>query len=65
MNPEALAAAIRPYADGVLIDRMNYTSKTVDVYRGRKIERWLDRSFTEGIITRLRTALREKEVTLC
>ncbi len=65
MNPEALAAAIGPYTDGILIDRMNYTSKTIDIYRRRKIEEWLDGAFTESIIARLRTALSEKEITLC
>ncbi len=65
MDPEALAATIGPYTDGVLIDRMNYTSKTIAIYRKRKIEEWLDRGFTENIIARLRTALSEKEITLC
>jgi DNA repair photolyase len=65
MDPEALAAAVRPYADGILIDRMNYTSKTAAIYRSRKIEKWLDRDFTEEIIGRLRAALAEKEITLC
>ncbi len=65
MNPEALAAAIRPYADGILIDRMNYTSKTIGIYRARKIDKWLDPDFTEGVIERLHAGLAEKEITMC
>jgi DNA repair photolyase len=53
MNPESLAEKIRPYAGSVLIDRMNYVSKTSWVYRKLGLMRWLDRDFTDEVIRRL------------
>jgi hypothetical protein len=38
MNPEVLARALLPYADSVLIDRMNYVSKTIALYRSEGLE---------------------------
>ncbi len=57
MNPVALVEKIAPYADSVLIDRMNYTSKTVSIYRSMNLTRWLDRGFTENIIQTLKNGL--------
>ncbi|MDD5434277.1 MAG: DUF5131 family protein [Nitrospira sp.] len=54
MNPDALLEKIVPFADSVLIDRMNYTSKTVSIYRRMNLTRWLDRGFTDDIIQRLK-----------
>ena len=58
MDPESLAARIRPYADNVLIDRMNYTNKTLGLYRKHVIEKWLDRDFVDRIVSRLKKGLR-------
>jgi DNA repair photolyase len=55
MNPDALVEKIAPYAGGVLIDRMNYISKTVSIYRSMNLTRWLDRGFTDNIIQRLKS----------
>ena len=33
MNPEALSKKISPYVDSIIIDRMNYTSKTLKIYQ--------------------------------
>ena len=65
MNPEALADKIHPFTDSVLIDRMNYRTKTIALYRKMKLTPWLDREFCRNIIERLRKALEDKDVTLC
>jgi DNA repair photolyase len=57
MDPDSLAEKIRPYADSVLIDRMNYASKTSSVYRRLGLEEWLDEGFVEKITRRLRKKL--------
>ncbi|MCG6553937.1 MAG: hypothetical protein L7F77_16560, partial [Candidatus Magnetominusculus sp. LBB02] len=62
MEPEELASKIVPYADYVLIDRMNYTSKTMKVYRDLKLTQWLEKGFTDSIILRLKNALGDKAV---
>lgn len=66
MEPEALAARIGPFVQRVLVDAMNYPSKTVAIYRReRKFAAWLDRSFVEGIMERLKKALAPREVICC
>jgi DNA repair photolyase len=64
MDPEALAEAIRPYAGSVLIDRMNYQSKTRGLFERMGWAEWLDEEFTQGIIKRLRKGLGRK-ASLC
>ena len=53
MNPDALIEKLRPHADSVLIDRMNYTSKTLQIYREMNLTKWLDKGFTDKVIGRL------------
>src|SRR3990172_6432516 len=53
MNPDALIEKLRPHADSVLIDRMNYTSKTLQIYRKMNLTKWLDKGFTDKVIGRL------------
>lgn len=65
MDPEALSEKIRPYADSILIDRMNYVSKTRKVYLSRKLDEWLDYDFVDEIIERLKIGLAGKEVNIC
>ena len=38
----------------VIIDRMNYTSKTLQIYRNMNLTKWLDRGFTDKVIGRLK-----------
>ncbi len=57
MNPDALVEKIAPYVDSVLIDRMNYTPKTIDIYRRMNLTKWLDRDFTEKVIQTLKSGL--------
>ncbi len=65
MNPEGLAKKIAPYVDSILVDRMNYISKTSKLYKERNLSRWLDDAFLYGIIERLKKGLPGKEVRLC
>ncbi len=53
MNPEAFARQIKPYVNGVLIDKMNYTNKTKWLYRKHRIEKWIDEDFMGKFISRL------------
>lgn len=62
MNPEVLSEEIRPYADSVLIDKMNYISKTQKIYSNMKLNQWLDKGFTNDIIQKLRKGLTGKAV---
>jgi DNA repair photolyase len=54
MNPEALAETLAPHVDSILIDRMNYVSKTVSIYRSLNLSRWLDEEVIGEVIQRLR-----------
>ena len=65
MNPEALSKKIRPYVHSVLIDRMNYASKTRKIYRLKKMDDWLDYDFVDEIIQRLELGLAGKEIHIC
>ncbi len=65
LHPERLADLIRPHADSVLIDRMNYTFKTAGIYRRHRLDPWLDGGYVGGAIARLERALAEKSITVC
>ena len=65
MNPEALSEKINPYVHSVLIDRMNYISKTLMIYKRMNLKRWLDDSFLGEVIDSLRGGFAGKEVTIC
>lgn len=65
MDPERLAEKIGPYADSVLIDRMNYVSKTARIYRSLGLTLWLEEDFTEEVIGRLVRGLDDKPVEIC
>ncbi len=54
MNPDAIIEKLRPHVDSVIIDRMNYTSKTLQIYRNMNLTKWLDRGFTDNVIGRLK-----------
>lgn len=64
MNPKALSEKIGPYVHSVLIDRMNYVSKTMRVYKQMKLTRWLDDYFLEGIILELKKGFDGKAVNI-
>ena len=65
MNPEALSEKINPYVHSVLIDRMNYASKTRRIYHLHRLNQWLDYDFVDEIIQRLEIGFRGKGVDIC
>lgn len=60
MDPEALAGSLRPFAESVLIDKMNYPSKTESLYRRLGLSDWLDGQAAEEAASRLRSGLGDK-----
>jgi DNA repair photolyase len=66
MNPERLAEKISPYADSVLIDRMNYPGKVKWLYKKHHLDAWIE---DEGLIDRVFSALkrgfRDKTIEVC
>jgi hypothetical protein len=65
MNPEALSERINPYVQSILIDRMNYVSKTLSIYKRMNLKRWLDDTFLGEVIDRLRQGFAGKDVSIC
>ncbi|MFO0793792.1 MAG: radical SAM protein [Candidatus Brocadiaceae bacterium] len=65
MNPDALSEKLSPYVDSVIIDRMNYTSKTVSIYKRLNLDRWLDNKFVDAIIEKLKDGFAGKTVDIC
>ena len=65
MNPEALLEKINPHVDSIIIDKMNYTSKTLKIYRRMNLSKWLDNGFIDNIIQRLENGFAGKPVSIC
>lgn len=65
MDHESLAEQIRPYAGGILIDRMNYINKTKWIYEKYNINKWLDKNFTDRVIEKLVKSFQDKFVDVC
>jgi DNA repair photolyase len=65
MNPETLARMIRPYVNRVLIDGMNYLSKTRGIYNRKGMGQWLDAGYIDEVMMRLRRALDMEDVSIC
>ena len=65
MNPEAFSEKISPYVHAILIDRMNYVSKTLKIYKFMDLSRWLDNGFIDGMINRLKNGVAVKDVRIC
>ena len=65
MDPEALSEKISPYIDSIIIDRMNYTSKTLNIYQRMNLNKWLDKGFVDDIIQRLKNGFAGKTVSIC
>jgi DNA repair photolyase len=65
MNPEALCDRIKDYVDYVFIDRMNYVSKTINIYKKLHLQQWLEKGFIEGIRKRLTRGFNKKQLELC
>ncbi len=65
MNPEILSEKISPYLHSVLIDRMNYVSRTRAMYHDLGLNHWLDRGWLIKIMQRLRKGFTGRRVTIC
>jgi DNA repair photolyase len=65
MNPEELVKKIRPFVDGIIIDKMNYINKIKWFYKKHNMERWLDIEFIDKIVSRLKRGFSDKEVQVC
>jgi len=65
MNPEAVLWKINPHVDSIIIDRMNYTSKTLKIYKRMNLSKWLEDGFIENIIQRLENGFAGKPVSIC
>jgi DNA repair photolyase len=65
MNPEAFSEKINPYVHAILIDRMNYVSKTLKTYKLMNLNRWLDNGFIDEMIDRLKNGFAGKEIRIC
>jgi DNA repair photolyase len=53
MNPDRLADAVAPYAQQILIDRMNYSWKVKGIYKTHGLEYALEEDYFEDIESRL------------
>ena len=65
MNPEALLEKISPHVDSIIIDRMNYTSKTLKIYKRMNLSKWLEDGFIDNIIQRLENGFAGIPVSIC
>ncbi len=65
LNPDDLVKGIGPYIQSVLIDRMNYSSKTRKIYEQNKWQQWLEYDFVDEIIRRLEKGFAGKEFSTC
>jgi len=64
MNPDALSEKISPHLDSVIIDRMNYPSKTLNIYKRMNLSKWLDKGFIDDITQRLKDGFAEKPLNI-
>jgi len=65
MHPATLAARIRPHVDRVMIDSMNYLSKTIGIYRAHHLDPWLRPDYVTSVIEVLRRGLDSLPVEIC
>jgi len=60
MDPERLAERIKPAAEYVYIDNMNYIKKTISLYGRLGKREWLEKDFTEKVKSRLINVLKDR-----
>ena len=65
MHPDILVQRIRPYVDRVMIDSMNYPSKTIGIYRSHRLDRWLDPDHVNSVIEGLQKGLDAVPTDIC
>lgn len=64
MNPESLSEKISPYVDSIIVDRMNYPSKTLKLYQRMNLTQWLEKGFIDDVIQRLKNGFDGKPVSI-
>jgi len=55
---------IVPFAGSLLVDRMNYRSKVVRIYRQNRLERFLEDDYFDAAAEIFKNIFRGKEVTV-
>jgi DNA repair photolyase len=65
MHPAALAQKIGPYVHRVMIDSMNYPSKTIGIYRAHRLNQWLSPDYVNRVSEMLQQALGAVPVEIC
>lgn len=65
MKPEALAEKIAPYAGRIIIDRMNYVSKTYGLFKRHGWLKWLDDQYISEVVLRLQNETRCNNIEVC
>ena len=65
MSPRKLAELLGPCVDRVMIDRMNYPSKTAALYRRHRLDQWLDPAYVNHVIEEVRAALDGLPIEIC
>ena len=54
-----------PHVDNIMKDRMNYTSKTLNIYKRMNLSKWLDKGFIDDIIYWLKNGFAGRPVCIC
>ncbi len=65
MRAGHLARRIREHAHRVMIDAMNYPSKTLRIYRAAHLEEWLNPSRVKDAVATLQSELADRAVEFC
>lgn len=65
MNPEVLSEKISPYVDSIIIDKMNYITKTIKIYNHLKLSNWLEKDFINNIVHKLKYNFCGKSISIC
>lgn len=65
MKPEILCKKIGDHVNYVLIDRMNYITKTRSLYKRSRLDKWLKREYLDNIVERLKKGFKGKKVDVC
>jgi DNA repair photolyase len=65
MNPENLVKKVTPFADSILIDRLNYKNNVQWIYKKHRLEKWFDDDFIDTIISKLVKGFAGKDINVC
>jgi DNA repair photolyase len=65
MNIDKLSRAIEPFADSILIDRLNYAYKVTRIYEKYRLDKWLKEEYINDIITYFKKKFAGKLIVVC